>query len=132
MRPRISQEEAKYLVQVLKLQMQELQQKYLELEQLEAQLNTVVYKLRNPRDQSSNETVCMVKLAKQIQEEHSDFRIERCRISGLIQTHDMLLKKYSAIANGEPHDGRYKHLSLNKKYVSIPTEGKLLTALGSL
>lgn len=127
MRPRISQQEAAYLVQVLKVQIEALKQHCLELEQLERDFYEILDKLKHEvyrvYDKDFNclgteirgpqETISLVKLIKALREEHPHITLEKIGAWGSYQHHERLLKKYSAIANGEPHDGRYKRLSLS-------------------
>ena len=125
MRPRISQNEAAYLVQVLKAQIDELKEKYENLAELERVYSVIIYNLRN-RVQGSyegyrlkanrivgdGEALSLVRLAEALKEEHPNLRGEKYRLWEAIRTHETLLLKYQAIAEGKPHDGRYKHLSV--------------------
>lgn len=125
MRPRISRGEAAYLVTVLKGQLEEMKQKLSDVIQLENDYFVLIQNLKNPVQPQYNaegyrvesrligtqETICYVNLTKQLKEEHPNLLGEKFRLWDCIGTHEVLLEKYLAIANGEPHDGRYKRMA---------------------
>jgi len=43
-----------------------------------------------------------------------------------LNLHHKLIAKYSAIANGEPHDGRYKHLSVDGEFYCNPKPSEVI------
>lgn len=128
MRPRISQGEAAYLVTVLSNQLEEMKQKLCDVEQLERDLTKIIFDLKNPiqpqydgegyrlenRYISPEETVCYVRIAKQLKEEHPNLLGEKFRLWTCLRCHEVLLKKYTAIAEEQPHDGRYKRMASEK------------------
>lgn len=128
MRPRISREEAAYLVQVLSAQIEEMREKLRNVEQLERDYTRIIYDLKNPiqpqynekgyrienRLIGSQETICYVNIAKELKEEHPNLLGEKFRLWKCLSCHDKLLMKYMAIANGEPHNGRYKRMASEK------------------
>jgi len=126
MRPRISQKEAVYLVTVLAVQLEELKQKLDDVKQLERDYSRIIFELKHPvqvkyTDEGffaghhiwgDREKIGLVRLAKALKDEHTNLLAEKFRLFDCISTHEVLLKKYKAIANGEPHDGRYKRLAI--------------------
>jgi hypothetical protein len=143
LRPRISQAEAKYLVAVLQSQLEEMREKLCNVEQLERDLTRIIYDLKNPvqpqydergyrienRLIGPQETVCYVRIAKQLKEDHPDLLGEKFRLWTCISTHEKLLMKYTAIAEGQPHDGRYKRFSTQTQWRFKSEPHKLLATL---
>ena len=125
MRPRISRKEAAYLTTVLEGQLEEMKQKLTELTQLERDYSRIIFELKNPVQVNydskgyfaghfiwgDREKIALVSLARAIKEVHPNLLVEKFRLWECIHIHETLLQKYKAIANGEPHDGRYKHFS---------------------
>jgi hypothetical protein len=140
MRPRISQKEAAYLCEVLTATKEQLQQRYLDLKELERCMDQIIFDLKhrvqafcigtndNPhyylgkriateyRIIGDREALNIFHIYKELKEEHPHIQAEAFNIYLRIRTHEKLLAKYQAIANGEPHDGRYKHLSTAHAY----------------
>jgi hypothetical protein len=128
MRPRISQKEAAYLVKVLSVQHEQLKQKVSDIEQLDFDYRKMIYDLshriqvdytdkgyfKGHRIVGDQEALCYVKLIDQLKEEHPNLLAEKFSLWDCLNTHEKLLNKYQAIANGEPHDGRYKKLRFSK------------------
>jgi hypothetical protein len=105
MRPRISQKEAAYLVQLLEESSKQLETKQREIKELDLE----VYRLKKLL---YTETYNVVKQGYRQKLQ----RLEKAQFADYnlyahLQLHDILLKKYKAIAEGQPHDGRYKRLS---------------------
>ena len=126
MRPRVSQKEAAYLVQVLQLQIGEMKEKLENVKQLERDYARIIYDLKHRvqrvcddkgyfkehRIVGDREAISLVRLARALKEEHPSLLGEKFLLWDCLSTHEKMLKKYRAIAEGQPHDGRYKHLSV--------------------
>lgn len=139
MRPRISQKEAAYIVTVLKAQIEKMREQLRNVEQLDRDYTRVIYDLKHPiqpqysekgyrienRVIDSQETICYVRIAKALKEEHPDLLAEKFRLWDCLRCHEVLLKKYTAIAEGQPHDGRYKRMASEKWHFKSDVE-KLL------
>jgi len=136
MRPRISQKEAAYLVKVLSLQTEQLEQKVRDIEQLNSDMFRIIYDLKyrvqavyddkgyrkENRIVGDQECIALVRLARALKEEHPNLLGEKFRLWACLSTHKKLLAKYQAIANGETHDGRYKKLRFSKAiYTDLAT-----------
>ncbi len=106
MRPRISRKEAQYIVDVLKQNTAQLQQKRLEIQDLEsevAMLKDIIFV------QPYN--ACKLGLREK-QDRLAEIKQLTYDIYIHLQHHAHLIAKYQAIADGLPHDGRYKKLSV--------------------
>jgi len=124
MRPRISQQEAAYLVMVLQAQIEEIREKLRNVEQVEQELTRLIYDLKHPiqpqytekgffkehRIIGPQETRCYVKIAQELKAEHPNLLGEKFRLWTSLSCHEKLLAKYQAIAEGKPHNGTYKKL----------------------
>lgn len=125
MRPRITRAEAAYLVTVLEPQIESMKTQLENLKQIERDLTLLIYNLKNPVQPEYSETgnyagnrilgdqelICYVKMAKELKAEHPFILGEKCELYKHICIHEKLLAKYRAIANGEHHQGKYKHFS---------------------
>jgi hypothetical protein len=141
LRPRISQKEAAYVVSILKAQLENLKKQRANPEELEWNMDRIIYDLSHRvqeigprigpysyltkkhtsteyRIVGDREALDLMHIYKELKAEHPKIRIEILKLFDHLATHDRLIKKYSAIANGEPHDGRYKKMSM--VYCLIP------------
>jgi len=115
MRPRISQEEAEYIVDVLLATRKQLEEKQERFKQLRSEMVIL-------RERLLREGYPVIKEGyHEKKQELEKLKREAFDIYLSLNLHEKLIAKYSAIANGEPHDGRYKHLSLEKLGVLFPS-----------
>jgi hypothetical protein len=142
MRPRISRKEAAYLVEVLNLQTETMKGKVRDLEELERDFKRIIFELKNPvqvlysekgffvghKILGNEETLALVRLARELKEEHPKIIVEKFRYYDCLQTHMKLKEKYTAIANGMSHRGTYKHLN---NHILYPEDGKLTEDLST-
>lgn len=110
LRPRISQKEAAYLCTILKSELVKLKEKYAEYEMLKSEMLMAKIEIKN-RYRGNYEMLAVIEYYKQVKDALSEGEHESYRLWKTIDSHTKLLSKYSAIAEGEPHDGRYKRLS---------------------
>lgn len=94
MRPRISRNEAAYLVQVLESKVAEMEKKMEQVTQLEWDFAKILYDLKHPvqaectdtgyfaghRIVGTEETLQLVRLAKALKEEHPNTLMERVQL----------------------------------------------------
>lgn len=115
MRPRISQKEAAYLVQLLKATTPFLEQ----LTQRHEHLRLEMYSLKQ---RVWIEGYSVFKNEHYVAKKQELARLEReaSDVSRMINVHKRLVAKYSAIAEGVSHRGTYKHLSLTNSSVMFP------------
>jgi hypothetical protein len=113
-RPRISRREAAYIVEVLQATQIMLQAKRERLEWLRSE----VAELHKRRVYDAYGAMKEGYTAKK--QELARLECEATDLSWSLNLHYRMTQKYTAIANGEPHDGRYKHLSLTKSSVMFP------------
>jgi len=114
MRPRISQEEAEYIVDVLVATRKQLEEKQERFKQLRSEMVIL-------RERLWREGYPVIKEGyHEKKQELEKLKREVYAVYQCLDLHEKLIAKYSAIANGEPHDGRYKHLSLEKLGVLYP------------
>jgi hypothetical protein len=136
MRPRISQKEAAYLVKVLSLQTEQLEQKVSDIEQINSDMFRIICDLKHRvqvvynekgyfkdhRIVGDREALNLMHIYKELKAEHPNLLGEKFRLWECLSTHRILLAKYQAIANGEAHDGRYKKLRFSKAiYTDLAT-----------
>lgn len=115
MRPRISRKEAQYLLEVLLAQKPSIDAKRLRLEEL--RLDLIILRKRFLREGYSG-----FKEYKPAKQEYQQLFQMHTELFQCVALHDKLIQKYQAIANGEPHDGRYKHLSVRDAWYPKPNE----------
>ena len=123
MRPRISQREAKYILEVLKKQLAEL-----ELEdKLREALETDLFRLRlklNDFYCGTLEKVAQVETYKEIKEEIERLEKRKFKLWIVIADHKRLIEKYHAIAEGNRRRGDYKRFNnsirtLSTEYLAV-------------
>ena len=61
----------------------------------------------------------LVRISIQLEQEHPNLLGEKSRLWDNITVLEKLLKKYEAIASGEPHDGRYKKFRIPESCFKI-------------
>jgi hypothetical protein len=108
--------EAEYIVEVLVATREQLKAKYERYEQLKQEMFFLKKRLWI-------EGYTFFKAEyKPKKAEYEKLKSESMTIYYCLNLHEKLIAKYSAIANREPHDGRYKHLSLERLGVLFPKE----------
>jgi hypothetical protein len=110
MRPRISQEEAAYIVEILTAQVAELKEKLRHYEKTKIEYANLIRELR-VGFMGTFEKVEKVKQAQAMKNEIEVMQWKRFSISSVISTHEKLIEKYRNIAEGNSHRGTYKHLN---------------------
>ena len=125
MRPRITKQEAAYIVEVLKANLEKITEKKQELRKLRGEVALLSMQI-----QSGNwipKTVFERRDKRLLLEQKE----KACfNLSIHIDAHEKLLKKYEAIAEGTTHRGTYKHFStVNDFAVSYASELKLTRML---
>lgn len=129
------------MVEVLTSQVEELEQKLGDIQQLDRDITHMLYDLKHPvqilygdvgyfaghKIVGTQETLCYIQIVKQLKEEHPNLLAEKFRLWDCLSTHQKLIKKYQAIAEGVTHRGTYKHL--NSVIRVYPKEGKVLQVL---
>lgn len=116
-RTRISQKEAAYIVQILEANIKNLQEQYDHLEKLKAEVFTLKRALM--KGDYGTFLAGKDKRAELEQKKHQAYLLYQT-----LHSHQVLLKKYKAIADGERKPGCYKHLNNNVQFWVI--EGKRL------
>ena len=115
MRPRISQREANYLVQLLKVTAPYLEQ----LKQRHENLRLEMWSLKQ-RLRTEGYTVFKNEHYSEKKQELAKLDREASDVLRMIAIHKRLIAKYSAIAEGVSHRGTYKHLSLTSNGIMFP------------
>lgn len=123
MRPRISQREAEYILEVLIATQGRLKAKQERLKELDKE----VFNLWN-RIKVKGIILFRDSHFKEKKLELEKLKREAFEIYLSLKLHDKLIAKYSAIAKGEPHDGRYKHLSI-ENVILFPKKNMLTQVL---
>lgn len=121
MRPRISQQEAAYLVEVLTAQVAELKEKLTHYEKTKIEYANLIRELRVGY-MGTFEKVEKVKQAQAMKNEIEVMQWKRFSISSIISTHEKLIEKYRNIAEGSSHRGTYKHLNHITNYYEKPSK----------
>jgi len=121
MRPRISQKEAAYLVEVLKAQELMLRQKQDRLKDLEFKKYKLEQRLKREGD------ILVFRELKQVREEHGKLSGEAYAVHLVLQLHQKLIEKYQAIADGRSHKGTYNHLNAMLRWYPTITETEKLS-----
>lgn len=134
MRPRISQQEAVYMVSVLTSQLEGIREKLEVVTELERDIRKCIYDLKNRvqivydgkgcfaehRIVGDQEALAIIKTVEALRLEHPNLLGEKFMLWDKISVLTKLVKKYEAIAKGEPHDGRYKKLRIPEYCFNIP------------
>jgi hypothetical protein len=123
LRPRISQREAEYILEVLIATQGRLKAKQERLKELDKE----VFNLWN-RIKVKGIILFRDSHFKEKKLELEKLKREAFEIYLSLKLHDKLIAKYSAIAKGEPHDGRYKHLSI-ENVILFPKKNMLTQVL---
>ncbi len=122
MRPRISQDEAQYIVSLLDVSSYVLTEK-------EKEINRLSVEVKQLRDMILLDTykASQVFKIREKKERLKKLEILKFNLYSNIELHIKLREKYLAIAENKPHDGRYKSLSTKKRFRY--TDSKSLTSL---
>jgi hypothetical protein len=120
MRPRISQQEAAYIAEVLTAQVAELKEKLAHYEKTKIEYVKLIRELRVGY-MGTFEKVEKVKQAQAMKNEIEVMQWRRFSISSVISTHEKLIEKYRNIAEGNSHRGTYKHLNRTARYYEKPS-----------
>ena len=109
-RPRISQNEAAYLVAILKKQRIKLIEERQLLKDLEIEFTRLKFRLKDWRCHSYQK-VAEVEAYQEVKAELSRLEDRSFKVFQCLQIHNRLIEKYTAIAEGNSKRGDYKHFN---------------------